>query len=161
MLVDEGTGYDLEPEENLYRFVNNTPVMLVDKDGRIIPVIVVAGVAITIEEAAFIGATICSASPSCRAAAVQAAQAAIAVVNAVGTTVCGTRCRFGNHPPDHSWDVFRWGIPPWKRCWFNHIQLNCWIQRGPLFPNGLSLLELRIPYGPCYKYRNASPPVTH
>jgi len=161
LLLNEGTGYDMEQEENLYRFVNGNPISLVDKDGRNPAVIVIGGAAITAAEAAALAASvaaaICAADADCRAAVGQAVSAAITAVGVAAKTVCDTRCRFGNHGPHHDFIMPKWGIPPWKRCYMNHVQVNCWIKGK----SGSNFLTLRLPYGPCYKFKNAIPPTTH
>jgi RHS repeat-associated protein len=146
---------------NLYGFCLNNPIMYVDKDGRVVPVIIIGGAILTAEEAAAlaatIGAAICASDPACLQAVQNMIGSVVGAVSGAVDTLCKVRCRFGNHPPHHSWTRPRWGIPPWKQCWFNHIQINCWLQGV----SGSNFLELRLPYGPCYKFQNAIPPTVH
>ena len=155
-LISDGTGYDLGQEENLYRFLNDNPSVFIDKDGRNPVVIVIGGAVLTAEDIAAIAVAICGLDAACRNAVIQAIGAGVSAVGSAAKTACDTRCRFGNHGPDHSFTMPRWGIPPWKQCYMNHIQVNCYIKGK----KGSNFLTLRLPYGPCYKYLNASPPTT-
>ena len=107
--------------------------------------------------AAAIAAAACAGDINCRAAVADAINAVSEAVNTAIDRICRTRCRIGFHGPHHSFLMPRWGVPPWKLCWQKHIQMNCW-QEGIRRSN---FLEWRIQFGPCYKYRNAIPPVTH
>jgi len=151
--------HNFEEEQNLFRFANNAPTVYIDRDGRI--VIVLGAVAITASEATAIAAAIaaaaCAGDINCRAAVADAINAVSEAVNTAIDRICRTRCRIGFHGPHHSFLMPRWGVPPWKLCWQKHIQMNCW-QEGIRRSN---FLEWRIQFGPCYKYRNAIPPVTH
>jgi RHS repeat-associated protein len=163
LLLNEGTGYDLEPEEHLYRFINNNPTSLVDKDGRAVPVvIVIGGAALTAGEAAAIaaaaGAALCGADIHCRQAVEQAVTAAIGAVSSAVATVCKTRCRFKNEPdPHHYFWRPRIGVPPWKKCWMSHIEVRCFLQGV----SNSTFVNLHFGYGPCYKYPHGVPPITH
>ena len=158
---EEGIGCGIEFDGALYRYVNNNPTTLVDKDGRFVLVLVAGGVALSAAEVILLAlaaaVALCGMSADCRAALLRAVSAALAVVASAADTICNMRCKFDDHPPDHYFYMFRWGIPPWKKCWMKHLQMNCWIQHV----KASEFFIQRLPYGPCYKYRNANPPDTH
>lgn len=158
---------------NLYQYVRSNPVMLVDPTGEAVP-IVVGGVVVTVSAAeaaaAAFGVSVatCLTIPDCRDMMVQltrdgidkameGAQAVVDTVVATASTCATVRCRFQNHGPHHSFMQPRWGIPPWKTCWQRHIQVNCWIKGK----SGSNFFTARVPYGPCYKFRNGAGSVTH
>lgn len=132
-----------------------------DRLGNIAPGLVYGSLIISISEAvalaSVVALSLCASDTECR-------QSVASMVNTVASAIALNlgnlrciRCRFDNHLPHHSFMRPRFGIPPWKKCWMRHYQVNCWRQGV----KNSNFLELRIPYGPCYKNRNGNPPVTH
>ena len=142
-------------------FCINNPINLFDKDGRVVPAIVIGGAALSSTEiaaiAAGLSAALCLGNDGCREAIENLVEYIVNAIKDGVDTLCRVRCRIGNHPPHHSFVRPHFGIPPWKTCWQRHIQVNCWL-------DGIKASDffgMRIPYGPCYKYKNGVPPVTH
>ena len=146
---------------NLYLHCLNNAISFNDHLGRVLPVLVYAGVTITLcdaaEVASILAATFCISNPECIKFMTDLANQLISTVSTMIETLQCIRCHFDNHGPHHSFIMPRWGCPPWKKCWMNHFQINCWWEGV----SGSNFLEIRIPHGPCYKYRNANPDTTH
>jgi RHS repeat-associated protein len=146
-----------------------------DPTGNALPVIIVGGVALTAAQAAALAAAVslvvCATIPSCRTAAQNVAQSALnaisSQVKAAVRQITGTvkkitkiRCRLRLHHDTHYWrriSVNCWGMPKLVRCYFKHVQLNCYLQGV----KGSGFVDERIPYGPCYMNPRGNPPGTH
>ena len=64
-------------------------------------------------------------------------------------------CRLSVHPVHHWRPVPTTTFPFVKKCWMNHVQVDCWILGVPF-----SNVVYRDPFGPCCKFKNCAGGVT-
>jgi len=100
LLIQSQNPFNLDEEKNLYGFARNNPVVFYDADGRIVPVIIVGGVAIGAAEAAAaafgLSLAACLASPPCAQAVRDAIAEAIREIGRFCSrrlSTCTVRCQ--------------------------------------------------------------------
>lgn len=138
---------------NVYQYQRSNPLRHTDPRGE--AATIVSGPSLASPQTiVLIAGVVCATNTSCRTAVWSAVSAAASAAQSGFQTLCKVRCRFSSHGPHHRFTVPSFGIPPWKQCYMNHLQVNCWLKGVP----GSSFLSLRIPYGPRYRFIHAIPP---
>ncbi len=141
-----------------YPYASDQPLIAGDPDGRF-AILLAAGVTVGAGQLAGLGTAIawllCQQNADCREALLNAIDMALEKMRELGDTLgrCRIKCEIRSDPPHHKWRRLIHGAP--RSCWMMHVHINCATPATGWFwgPGGI-----RIPYGPCFRYRGGFPP---